>query len=485
MMDFDSFKNARAPKRTREEAYETRTTHSEIVRAVKVKPIHDADWIIFDNCARVLLFAHIALFTIGVALQETLKKTERINVNTATNDQLIARLKHYDQITDATLISLFCDRTNWIPFTYNNVDVYCIKELGEIVDARGFLVGGFHQSKIKSRINNKNVQRAHLVLFACGYKRPSDKHTADHVDPMKPSCDAISNLRWANKTEQVNNRIFSNRTRVCAIGTKATNTKTGAIHHFPSKAEMLSFFGVTGIPCISVENPSRTYKEVWQLEIIMPNSTTVGRALPEHPIHKDLHLSEFGYYKFTNGAWRQQHISRPTITNYGIHHRIVTECILGRTALVGEEGDHIDGDSTNNMLRNLWPVTRRINNIKKYQSFIIGTDNAGNNHLYLSPTDAENVTHINGSHISEVANGKLKTAGGCHWRIASTTELHRIFDLINLHIAQLSWTEKLKMLDKYKDDKLYDTMHAQALLSQEYATKLAEFYGGFGCSGGG
>ncbi len=469
-MEVVPFVSKRLPKRTRDETLETRTTHNEIVRHVLDKPEHSEDCINFDDCARVCLFASIALFTLNFALKPTKKQNAHINVNTATDDVLIERLKNYDQIDDKEQIRFFRNKDNWISFAYNGVNLFCIKEIGEIVDSTGVLLGSCINSRISTMVNKKHVTRSHLVLFACGHRCPSETHTADHIDPMRPSCDSITNLRWASKSEQRNNQVRSGHAQPHAIRIRATRIADGTIRTFEHRRELAAFLGVKDI---NVKNPTKIYKGEWLLEMLLPDTSDVGRILPPHPIHKNLQLSENGFYKADRGAWRHQNGSRPVIGGCGLLSRLTAESILGRNLDDGGEVDHMDGDTTNNKLSNLWPVSRRINTIKKFQSFVISTDTDGHNKLYLSPTDAHNSTGVAQNSISNVCNGTLKTAGGRSWRIASVDELTKIFQLVETRIAQLSWDEKLQMLETYKEDKYYSIMRDQLLLSREFFQKRA------------
>lgn len=64
-----------------------------------------------------------------------------------------------------------------------------------------------------SRVAGKGTAMAHAVLIAFGFPRPSEKHSADHIDRNR-SNNALSNLRWVLADVQVENRSSSNERQV-------------------------------------------------------------------------------------------------------------------------------------------------------------------------------------------------------------------------------------------------------------------------------
>lgn len=457
----------RLPKRTRDEAYESRTTHAQIQRDVWVKPVHDAEWITFENSKRVLLFAYIAMFTLEYALKEVKKPTPRINVNTATDEELFERLKHMDQLFDPNLVGFFRDQAKRVLFQTNGCTLFCIPELGEILNERGFLLGSCEFSKVRVMLNGKHYMRSQLVLQACKKEKSSEDMTSDHINNMLPSNDSISNLRWASPVTQVANRTFSNRVPCSALEVHATNLKTGTTHIVPSICSLPNLVGF--IPHVSLDKPI-ICKKGWAIQVVLPPMD--GLILPTHFFFRNLQLSNTGYYKLGSSMWRQQNIPYPRIITGERQHILMLESILGRKLGNKELCDHVSGDTINNHLSNLWPVSPSINSIKKDQQMRVGKDNVGNLKLYLSSKDASACTGTHRPNICLGIKGVFKRIGGFEWRYASIAELNKIFELINIHISPLEWSERIAMLEDYKDDALYEKMRTQAILSMEYAKKL-------------
>jgi hypothetical protein len=116
-------------------------------------------------------------------------------------------------------------------------------------------------------------------------------------------------------------------------------------------------------------------------------------------------------------------------------------------------------------------MSHRINNVKIDQQFRVGVLN-GISFFFLSAHDAGQLIKKHSSSISKATSGRQLSVGGYTWHIASVAELERIFDEVD-KLALKSWGEILTMLEEYDDHHYYDVMKAQAILSKEYAEKLA------------
>lgn len=108
------------------------------------------------------------------------------------------------------------------------------------------------------------------------------------------------------------------------------------------------------------------------------------------------------------GLWKDGKYKRPYV------HRLVLETYCPVENAEVFECDHIDFNRQNNCLNNLrWLPNmknhRRQQNCKRVLCIETGV-------IYESTREAARQTGIAQSSISQCCNGKLKTAGGYHWK---------------------------------------------------------------------
>lgn len=95
-------------------------------------------------------------------------------------------------------------------------------------------------------------------------------------------------------------------------------------------------------------------------------------------------------------------------------HRIVMETYCPIDNMENLECDHIDFDCQNNCLKNLqWLAPEQNNKKHKACKKVLCVETGI---IYKSINEAERQTGINQSSISKACRGKLKTAGGYHWK---------------------------------------------------------------------
>lgn len=95
-------------------------------------------------------------------------------------------------------------------------------------------------------------------------------------------------------------------------------------------------------------------------------------------------------------------------------HRLVMETYCPIEGMENLECDHIDFDCQNNCLKNLqWLAPEQNNKKHKACKKVLCVETGI---IYKSINEAERQTGINQSSISKACRGKLKTAGGYHWK---------------------------------------------------------------------
>ena len=425
---------------------------------------------------RTVLFAYIAKFTREVAFKEKRRMAERVYIDTATDEQLADRMRTYNKGVDREdFLELYRDKKNWTHFEFHGKPLVDILDLGEVVNPETTqLLGSFCREKVVITTHSGNTQRSHMTLVASG-KQPREGETADHINPFFPLNDSISNLRWADGATQRTNRLdydgvllFAHTIRLVKEGHED--------FFFASKNEAAAHLGVTKA---AISNACFRINKVkgWSIDVLSPHC---GNILPQHPDYDSLDITDLGEYRTSQigkgSYWRKNENERARLRIESQNKkffilRISIECIMGRKLQSEEEGDHVNGDYSDSRLSNAWPVLSRINCIKKYQQFTVGVQNKVAK-VFISALDAGRVLNIKQQAISNAVNGRSTRAGGYTWRNASVVELERIFDELAV-LETKPWGEVLEMLEDYKDHHYYEVMRAQALLSKEYAEKLA------------
>ena len=441
------------------------------------KPEAD-DTAVMDEASfrRTVLFAYIAKFTREVAFKEKRRMAERVYIDTATDEQLAARMRTYNKgVEREDFLELYRSREHWTHFVFEGRKLVAILYLGEIVHPETTqLLGSFVEEKVKIKLDERNYQRSHIILTAAK-QFPRDGETADHIDPRFPLNDSISNLRWADGRTQRNNQIKNGAVNCHAQSLLFTKEGHNPLH-FVSHEDAASYWGVTRKAVTNALKRGNIFR-AWDIHILNPY---YGNILPKHPLFKTLDVTDIGEYRTsTTGQGSTWRINSSTTRRYKIQietkkcyiHRIAVECIIRRELEDDVQSDHVDSNIQNISLPNLWPTFIRINNIKKDQQFRVGSKE-GTNAIFLSVNDAGQTLNIDRDHVSAVVNGKEYSAGGYTWRIASVSELERIFDEVD-KLELKPWDEILAMLEDYKDHHYYELMKAQALLSKDYAEKLA------------
>lgn len=243
---------------------------------------------------------------------------------------------------------------------------------------RGFLQqSGYYRVTVQ----RNNYQAHHLICTAFHGKRPSPKHTANHLDHDTTN-NAASNLAWATKSEQVSHQRKRRRQATSEpvlsrkLGSRGEwvahisahqaaltlGLQMGAINHVlagrtrragaytfkraPPRETQLDLEGEGFMPAgkpteqwVNASNRLRMSNR-GRVQTITPrgNRWTHRRT----PVRCDAHTYVFVRYNGKNV----------------LVHRLVYKLFGGRQLRPGETVDHIDGDPTNNSINNLRPATR-------------------------------------------------------------------------------------------------------------------------------
>jgi len=144
------------------------------------------------------------------------------------------------------------------------------------------------------------------------------------------------------------------------------------------------------------------------------------------------------------------------------------ECVLGRELGAGENGDHIDGDATNNTLQNLHPMTVRANIIKRAVKLVSAIKD-GAATVFLNVSVASENTAVRPSDISGMLTGKItwKPISGYTFRDASIEEIHAFFDSI----------PDTMNIQEFQNHSLYETLAVQDALNKEWDRCLRKYNG--------
>jgi hypothetical protein len=198
----------------------------------------------------------------------------------------------------------------------------------------------------------------------------------------------------------------------------------------------------------------------------------MGEILPTHPKFEKFHVATSGLYRTHVrgtgcwGSWRSKGEERPFIKVSDVSRALyvlMIECVLGRELGTNENGDHIDGDTTNNTLANLHPMIVRANIIKRAVKLVSAVKD-GSSIVFLNVTVASESTGVRPSDISGMLTGKItwKHSSGYTFRDASIEEIHSFFD---------SLIEEPD-IEKFASCALYPVLKTQKTLNKEWLTCL-------------
>ena len=333
-------------------------------------------------------------------------------------ETLKERMTLYDVGVSLDLVELMLDPAKWISFG----NYYVCPEIGEVMTAKGKLIGSLRGNKIANLFDAK-LQRSHVVLLASGHARPSDAHSADHIIPSQKLNDSISNLRWATVSLQNGNQDP-------LIATETFLTYTGSI--LPSHPEFGQLVELTSEGFVKVR--SRRWSKG-----------------TEHP---------------GNGDFTVQINSRQIAV-----HILMVECILGRLLSKNESVDHICGDHSMNILSNIAPVLQADNLTKAKVRLITRVDSQGNAVVFGGQYLAMDVTPgCDSGNITRALKGKIaKKHNSYEWKDSSEEDIDLFFSKMEeVDIMQVYWPE-------FADHPRYSNLLKSITLFQEWSAAISKY----------
>lgn len=467
-----AFSRKRQPDETREDFARI----SEIKKEIRTRKECSVEPFTHDDFS--LTAASILRFNRSLALKPIEERRKVVNAHMASDEDLLYRIRTFNRGTSENLIYLYRDRSNWIKFRYTDdgesFEGFAILELGEILTDNGVISGTILNGKMMIHVGKKMRLRSHLILTASGRRRPTESYTADHINFREPLNDSIFNLRWATNSQQVSNQREKTEHNINATTVIVLNSETREeLARYCSPAAAAVAHGV-GPSCINKYlMDGRVHKGI----IFTRGDAPSGEILPAHSKFQKFQVATSGLYRthVRNtgcwGSWRSKGEERPLIRvekESKMLYGLMIECMLGRELRVGENGDHINGDSTNNTLQNLHPMTVRANIIKRAVKLVSAIKD-GAATVFLSVSVASENTGVRPSDISSMLTGKVmwKHSSGYTFRDASIEEIHAFFDSI----------PDTMNIQEFQNHSLYETLAVQDALNKEWDRCLRKYNG--------
>lgn len=458
-----AFSRKRQPGESREDFARV----SEIKREIRTRKECSVEPFTHDEFS--LAAASILRFNRSLALKPIEERRKVMNALTASDEDLLDRIRTFNRGVIENLLYLYRDKSNWFKFRYKDVgemfEGFAILELGEILNDNGVIIGTILNGKMMIHVGKKMRLRSHLILTASGRRRPNENYTADHINFREPLNDSIFNLRWATKTEQVANQRQKTEHNVNATTVIVLNAETRKeVAQYCSPATAAVAYGVTSSCINKYLRDGGAHKGI----IFTRGDAPLGEILPTHPKFQKFQVAMSGLYRthVRNtgcwGSWRSRGEARPFIkvgnTTRALY-ALMIECVMGRELDAGENGDHIDGDAKNNTLENLHPMIFRANIIKRAVKLVSAIKD-GEVTVFLNVEVASESTGVRPSDISSMLTGKItwKHSSGYTFRDASIEEIHSFFDSL---IDDPD-------IDKFESCALYTVMKTQRTLNKEW-----------------
>ena len=464
-----AFSKKRQPDETREDFARV----SEIKKEIRTRMECSGEP--FTHDAFSLTAASILRFNRDLALKPIEERRPVLKAHTASDEDLLDRIRKFNRGVSESLIYLYRAKSNWVRFKYadggESFEGFAILELGEILKDNGVILGTILNGKMMIHVGKKMRFRSHLVLAASGRRRPDASYTADHIDFREPLNDSIFNLRWATQTQQNFNKRLKTEHNITATTIIVSNAETREeVARYFSPAAAGAAHGVGSNFITKYLRDNRIHNGL----MFTRGDDPLGEILPVHPKFEKLQMATSGLYRTHLGntdhwgAWRTKGEERPSIrveNTTQMLYVLMIECVLGRELDDHENGDHIDGDATNNTLNNLQPMVARANTIKRAVKLVSAMKD-GAVVVFLNVMVASEATGVRPADISGMLTGKItwKHASGYTFRDASIEEINSFFNSLPVEPA----------IEKFKNHALYPTLNMQQALNKEWKACLTK-----------
>jgi hypothetical protein len=465
-----SYSRKRQPNETREDFARV----SEIKR--EIRPRNETSGEPFTHDEFSLTAASILRFNRSLALKPIEERRKVLNVLKASKEDLIDRLRTFNRGVSEYLVYLYRDKSNWVKFRYTDggesFEGFAILELGEILKENGVIVGTILAGKMMVHVGKKMRLRSHLVLTASGRLRPNESYTADHMNFREPLNDSIFNLRWATQTEQISNQREKTEHNINATTVVVLDAETRQeVARYCSPVATALAYGVHRTSISRYITDGHSHNGL----IFTRGDIPLGEILPSHPKFEKFQVATSGLYRTQVrntgcwGSWRSKGEERPFIQLKNESNRalyvVMIECVLGRELSENENGDHIDGDSTNNTLENLQPMNVRANIIKRAVKLVSAIKD-GAVTVFLNVYVASESTGVRPSDISGMLTGKVKWkhSSGYTFRDSTSEEINSFFDsLIDTPCIR-----------RFENNSLFPVLYTQDALNKEWRACLGK-----------
>lgn len=468
-----AYSRKRQPDETREDFARV----SEIKKEIRTRKECSEEPFTHDEFS--LVAASILRFNEDLALKPITERRRVLNALHASNEELIDRLRTFNRGVSENLVYLYRDKSNWVKFRYTDdgesFEGFAILELGEILRENGIIVGTILAGKMMIHVGKKMRLRSHLILTASGKRRPNESYTADHINFREPLNDSIFNLRWATRVEQNFNQREKTEHNINATTVVVLDAETRQeVARYCSPVATALAYGVHRTSITRYITDGLSHNGL----IFTRGDTSLGKVLPSHPKFEKFQVATSGLYRthVRNtgcwGSWRSKGEERPFIKleNETIRalYVLMIECVLGRELEENENGDHIDGDSTNNTLENIQPMNVRANIIKRAVKLVSAIKD-GAVTVFLNVSVASEGTGVRPSDISGMLTGKIKWkhASGYTFRDSTVEEIHSFFD---------SFVDS-PCIRKFTDRSLFPVIYTQDALNKEWRACLDKLNG--------
>lgn len=320
----------------------------------------------------------------------------------------------------------------WKDCSLSGFPDYLASSLGRIYSMRtGKVLSGYVRADGYCQVNIPNGDKnkcvlAHTLICNAFHGNPPDvTHTVDHIDRNKVN-NIPSNLRWASKSEQTNNRVFSsNKPR------RIAQIENAKIIDFHDEQAVMEIFDVD---ILRIPNNGIQYNGyLWMYEKFIKFNIKGEKWMPLNINNKLIKVSNMGRIE-TNDDKDQKRRKRfggnhasgyKSVDISGKKYLVHTLVVIAFRGNYSPDlvVNHIDRDKTNNRLDNLEVVTKSENTIHAINSGTKSTKQvtqiSPNGEIiatFSSIQKASDATGIYHSSIGKAANGKQKTAGGFIWK---------------------------------------------------------------------